>query len=204
MASTTFGVPPVTDAPRAIRLRAIRELVSERSIGSQRELADALRERGMDVTQATVSRDIAELGLVKVPGAGGHAYVPAESLAAGGPSSDGFLGRLLADIPVRVGRSGLILVLTTGTPGTASSIAQAIDQSSLTEQEGTLAGDNTVLVLFADEARLLRWQVRFESLQPGRSASRSRRPGRGSSAGRRASNRPVASRPARRAEEVHR
>jgi len=157
------------EAHRAVRLRAIRELVAERSIGSQRELADALRERGMDVTQATVSRDIAELGLVKVPGAGGHAYVPAENIATALPSSDRFLGRLLADIPVRVGRSGLILVLTTGTPGTASSIAQAIDQSSLSEQEGTLAGDNTVLVLFADEARLLRWQARFESLQPGRS-----------------------------------
>jgi transcriptional regulator of arginine metabolism len=203
VATSTIQHPPVVEAPRAVRLRAIRELVVERSIGSQRELADALRERGMDVTQATVSRDIAELGLVKVPGAGGHAYVPAESVAAVGPSSDRFLGRLLADIPVRVGRSGLILVLTTGTPGTASSIAQAIDQSSLTEQEGTLAGDNTVLVLFADEARLLRWQARFESLQPGRSASRSRRPVR-VPAGRRASNRPVASRPARRAEEVHR
>ena len=55
-----------------------------------------------------------------------------------------------------VGRSGLILVLT-GTPGTASVVAQAIDESTLHEQEGTLAGDNTLLVLFADEARLERW-----------------------------------------------
>ncbi len=131
----------------------------------------------MPVTQATVSRDIAELGLVKVAGVDGHAYVAAEDLAAARPTTDRLLGRLLADIPVRVGRSGLILVLT-GSPGTASSIAQAIDQSSLTEQEGTLAGDNTVLVLFADEARLLRWQGRFEALQPGRSAARSGRPGR--------------------------
>ena len=57
------------------------------------------------------------------------------------------LRRILGDIPIRVGRSGLILVLT-GTPGTASVIAQAIDDSTLTEQEGTLAGDNTLLVLF--------------------------------------------------------
>ena len=61
--------------------------------------------------------------------------------------------RILGDIPVTIGRSGLIVVLT-GTPGTASVIAQAIDESSLHEQEGTLAGDNTLLVLFADESRL--------------------------------------------------
>ena len=51
-----------------------------------------------------------------------------------------------------IGRSGLILVVT-GSPGTASVIAQAIDESTLSEQEGTLAGDNTLLVLFADERR---------------------------------------------------
>ena len=66
-----------------------------------------------------------------------------------------------------VGRSGLILVLT-GTPGTASVVAQAIDESTLQEQEGTLAGDNTLLVLFADEARLERWLERFRD--PGRIA----------------------------------
>ena len=52
--------------------------------------------------------------------------------------------------------------MLTGTPGTASVIAQAIDESTLHEQEGTLAGDNTLLVLFADEARLERWLERFE------------------------------------------
>jgi transcriptional regulator of arginine metabolism len=64
---------------------------------------------------------------------------------------------------VRIGRSGLTLVLT-GTPGTASVIAQAIDESTLREQEGTLAGDNTLLVLFADEPRLERWLERFDAL----------------------------------------
>ena len=53
----------------------------------------------------------------------------------------------------------------TGSPGTASVIAQAIDDSNLTEQEGTLAGDNTLLVLFADEARLERWRERFEAIR---------------------------------------
>jgi transcriptional regulator of arginine metabolism len=151
---------------KAARQRAIRELVSRLPIGSQQELADALRERGMEVTQATVSRDIAELGLVKIARAERHVYVATEDLAptAPPPASNDLLRRLLGDIPVTVGRSGLILVLT-GPPGTASTIAQAIDQSSIGEQEGTLAGDNTLLVLFADEVRLARWLARFHALQ---------------------------------------
>ena len=78
--------------------------------------------------------------------------------------SDERLRRILADIPVTIGRSGLIL-LVVGSPGTASVIAQAIDDSTLQEQEGTLAGDNTLLVLFADEARLDRWLERFEDIR---------------------------------------
>jgi transcriptional regulator of arginine metabolism len=166
-ATTTRDHPAVA---KAARQRAIRDLVARLAIGSQHELADALRERGMDVTQATVSRDIAELGLIKIPRAERHVYVSAGDFATAGPSpTDDLLRRLLADIPVTVGRSGLILVLT-GTPGTASTIAQAIDQSTIGEQEGTLAGDNTLLVLFADEARLERWLAHFESLQPSSSS----------------------------------
>ena len=161
MATTTRDHPAVA---KAARQRVIRDLVARLAIGSQHELADALRERGMDVTQATVSRDIAELGLIKIPRAERHVYVSAGDLAGTASATEDLLRRLLADIPITVGRSGLILVLT-GTPGTASTIAQAIDQSSLGEQEGTLAGDNTLLVLFADEARLERWLARFHSLQ---------------------------------------
>jgi transcriptional regulator of arginine metabolism len=157
------------------RQRAIRDLVAGEQVGSQGELVDLLNDRGFAVTQATVSRDIAELGLVKVPRAAGHVYVTPESLTAGGgaasapagspaPATDERLRRILADIPVTIGRSGLIL-LVTGSPGTASVIAQAIDESSLTEQEGTLAGDNTLLVLFADEPRLLAWRERFDQIR---------------------------------------
>jgi transcriptional regulator of arginine metabolism len=151
---------------KAQRQRAIRELVSTRPIGSQREVVDALGAQGFAVTQATVSRDISELGLVKAPGADGHVYVLPTVVASsnGTAASDVRLERILADIPIRIGRSGLKLVLT-GTPGTASVIAQAIDESTLREQEGTLAGDNTLLVLFADESRLGRWLDRFTAIQ---------------------------------------
>jgi transcriptional regulator of arginine metabolism len=149
---------------KRLRQRAIRQLVASRPVGSQRELVDALTERGFVVTQATVSRDVTELGLLKVPRADGHVYVAPEDVAAPpAPASDERLRRILADVPVSVGRSGLILVLT-GRPGTASVVAQAIDESTLREQEGTLAGDNTLLVLFADEARLERWLERFSSI----------------------------------------
>lgn len=153
-------------AAKRERQRTIRELIASEPIGSQHELASRLIDRGFAVTQATVSRDIADLGLVKVPRDDRHVYVASDVVVSPPPprASDERLRRILADIPVSVGRSGLILVLT-GTPGTASVIAQAIDESTLQEQEGTLAGDNTLLVLFADDARLERWLERFESIQ---------------------------------------
>lgn len=158
-----------TPAARAARLLAIRDIVGDGSISSQQDLADRLADRGFVVTQATVSRDIAELGLAKAWRGDRHVYVLTDDRAAGrsgtaGP--DDRLARILSDIPVTIGRSGLILVLT-GTPGTASVVAQAIDESSLRDQVGTVAGDNTLIVLFADEPALLRWQAAFVAIQSG-------------------------------------
>jgi transcriptional regulator of arginine metabolism len=148
------------------RLRLVRDLVATGSVGSQQELVELLAERDYDVTQATVSRDIAELGLVKVSHDGRHVYAaPHDLTAVGAPASDDRLRRVLADYPVNIGRSGLTLLLVSDA-GTAGAIGQAIDESTLDEQEGTLAGDNTILVLFADEARLDAWLARFESLLP--------------------------------------
>ena len=149
-------------SPKPLRQRAILEIVGSGPVGSQDELVDRLRERGFIATQATVSRDISELGLAKVARDGRHVYVTTADLP--GLPRDDRLRRIVADIPIRVGRSGLTLVLT-ALPGTASVIAQAIDQSDLDDQEGTLAGDNTLLVLFRDEARLERWLARFRALQ---------------------------------------
>ena len=169
-------------ATRAERRQAIREIVAREGVGSQRELVDRLVRRGIAATQATVSRDIADLALIKLWRGRRHVYVlpedvagPTGSAGAAGPglapargASTERLRRILADIPIRVARSGLILVLT-GSPGTASVIAQAIDESPLEEQVGTVAGDNTLLVLFADPPALERWLERFSQLQ--RSAS---------------------------------
>jgi transcriptional regulator of arginine metabolism len=158
--------PSTAATPRAKRdrQRAIREIVARHSIASQGELAEQLRARGFNATQATVSRDIADLGLVKVARGDRHVYVSPADLAPAALPSDEHLRRIVADIPVTIGRSGLILLLV-GAPGTASVLGQAVDSSSMDEQEGTLAGDNTLLVLFRDEARLERWLARFRSIQ---------------------------------------
>ena len=175
-----YGTTRTATAARHARRRAILDLVAAREIGSQEELAGLLRERGFAVTQATVSRDIAELGLVKAPRGDHHAYLTPGALAGSGRDGGGRdidvstlravpdagtarLRRILADYPVTVARSGLTLVLVTR-PGAASAIAQAIDESSLDDQVGTLAGDNTLLVLFADEPALERWRSRLEAL----------------------------------------
>jgi transcriptional regulator of arginine metabolism len=152
---------------KRLRQRHVVELVHRQPIGSQAELVDALRRRGLDVTQATVSRDIAELGLLKALRAGRHVYVSPDDLA---PSperdADQRLARMLADTPVTVGRSALTLVLR-GPLSSAQALARAIDESSLRLMEGTLGGDDTVLVLFADEERLTAWLERFRGLQGG-------------------------------------
>jgi transcriptional regulator of arginine metabolism len=147
------------------RQRAMRELVARYPIASQLEFAQLLGERGFDVTQATVSRDITELGLVKVVRSDRHVYASPQDLAPPPIASDEALRRVMADLPIDIRRSGLILLLVS-TPGTAQAIAQAIDESGLHQQEGTLAGDNTVLVLFADEARLDGFRRHLERLRP--------------------------------------
>jgi transcriptional regulator of arginine metabolism len=155
-------------APPAKRLRqsAILEIVARTPVASQGELAELLRQRGFAVTQATVSRDVAELALVKVPRGDRARYLSPDDLAAAPDrDADRRLTRLLEEIPVTIGRSGLSLVLR-GPAGSAQALAQSIDHSTLQDQEGTLAGDDTILVLFADEPRLERWLDRFRRLLP--------------------------------------
>ncbi len=145
------------------RHAAIRRLVAAHPVASQGELVAELSQLGFEVTQATVSRDIAELGLAKVMRGEHSVYVVPEAIGARQPASDQRLRRILADIPVTVGRSGLILVLN-GQPGTANVIAQAIEESTLEGFVGTVAGDNTLIVLFPDEPSLTGWLARFDAL----------------------------------------
>jgi transcriptional regulator of arginine metabolism len=155
----------VGPALKRARQQHILELVRHGGIHSQEELAEQLTARGFPVTQATVSRDVAELRLIKVPRGQEHVYVSPQQFGfREDPAADDRLRRLLETNPVTVGRSGLTLVLR-GPIGSAQALARGIDQSSLQEQEGTVAGDDTVLVLFGDDIRLERWLTRFRSWQ---------------------------------------
>jgi transcriptional regulator of arginine metabolism len=164
--------PGTTRAAKRQRQRHILDIVAANPIASQHEFVDLLAKQGYTVTQATVSRDIAELGLVKVQRDGRHVYATAGVVVAVPmAANDDRLTRALADYPVTVGRSGLTLLLVSDA-GTAPAIGQAIDESTLDSQEGTLAGDNTVLVLFSDESRLRRWRLRFDELLASAAAQR--------------------------------
>lgn len=152
-----------TRAARDERHRQIRELVAGGAVENQQQLADLLTARGHQVTQATVSRDIAALGLVKMVRGNQHVYTAPDDLARV-RGDDAMLLHVLRDIAFDVRRSGLILLLVS-TPGSASILAEAIDRSTLEGLEGTVAGDNTVLVLFADNERLERWRDRLAELR---------------------------------------
>jgi transcriptional regulator of arginine metabolism len=158
------GSPAGARAAKRERQRLVRELVADVPVASQQQLVALLAERGVEVTQATASRDITELGLVKVVSDGRHVYAAPDALATPA-GDDARLRRVLADYPIRIGRSGLTLLLISEA-GSAGAIAQAVDESTLQDQEGTLAGDNTILVLFANEERLERWLARFRALAP--------------------------------------
>ena len=132
------------------RLTAIRQLVEREPVHSQEELRQRLQTMGFDVTQATLSRDIKELGLMKraadgaYQGAGAGASAPASPAAAAVALSRA-LGEFLLSIEV----AQQLIVMKTG-PGQAQLLALAMDRAQLREVLGTIAGDDTILVICRD------------------------------------------------------
>jgi transcriptional regulator of arginine metabolism len=139
--------------PKGKRQEAILSLIGKHQIATQEELVDQLRRAGIHTTQATVSRDIGELGLVRVGGPESHYVKPNEALGAASPAGrEERLRRLLRDLPLTVRRGQGLAVLTT-TPGSASSLASAIDGAAWAEVLGTVAGDDTIFVALALQPR---------------------------------------------------
>lgn len=130
------------------RQQAIVRIVQAQRVGTQQDLAKALRGAGFDATQATVSRDIVELGLVKVARDGTHAYAPPTAVASGGGTER--LRRFCEDYPVE-GRIAANLVVLRSPPGTANAMAIALDTSEMPEIIGTVAGDDTTFVATSTE-----------------------------------------------------
>ncbi len=137
---------PLTKAARQAR---IVELLEARPVASQTELGRLLADEGVAVTQATVSRDLEELGAVKVRTSAGTVYtVPPEGAPRGGTSEavDARLGRLLEELLVSAEASGDVVVVRTP-PGGAHLLGSALDRAGLPEVAGTVAGDDTVLLV---------------------------------------------------------
>lgn len=116
------------------RQDAIRDIVRNKDVRTQRVLVDELRAMGFDCTQATVSRDIADMGLRKTPEG---IYVLAEDL---------HLQRMISELVTGVLRTDN-LVMIKAQPGTASGIAAAVDAAELPDVLGSLAGNDTILVI---------------------------------------------------------
>ena len=136
---------------RNARQDAIREIVRNKSVSTQRELVEELKESGFTCTQATVSRDIADMGLRKLPEG---VYVLAEDLR---------LQRMVSDLVDEVVRTGN-LVLIKAQPGTAAGIAVAVDAAELAGVLGSVAGDDTILVVAATEEDGARLEVILKKL----------------------------------------
>lgn len=130
------------------RQQALLRVISQQRLATQGDVVRALRGAGFAATQATVSRDIVELGLVKVARDGTHAYAPPSEATPG--SGMERLRRFCEDYPVEGALAGNLVVLRS-LPGTANALAAALDASRLEEAVGTLAGDDTVFVAASTE-----------------------------------------------------
>ena len=129
------------------RQRLIADWLREQRVGSQDELVARLGEVGIAATQATVSRDLEEIGAVRLRRDGAVHYVLSETLAPG--ASDTRLDRLLAEFVLSIVAAGNLLVLRTP-PGSANLVANALDHADLPEVAGTIAGDDTIFLALAD------------------------------------------------------
>jgi len=136
----------VVDRPAAERTRLIRRLVQDGRVETQRALVRALRRRGIAVTQATVSRDIKRLGLVKVPDNGHYRYALPGTTAPRGPKAEQHLRGVMTEFAREV-LTALDLILVKTVPGGAAPVAQAIDDARWDEVAGTLAGEDTIIVV---------------------------------------------------------
>ncbi len=143
---------------RAARRDLIVAIIRSQAVASQADLVEMLRERGIDVTQATVSRDLDELGAVKtlagdgrmlyaVPAEGGEDRLQADELE----DINARLIRVAEDTMVSVAYSGNLVVLRTP-PGAAQYLASAFDHSHLTDVIGTIAGDDTIMLVVGEHS----------------------------------------------------
>ena len=135
---------------KSLRQERILELIAQRDIETQHSLAQALKETGLDSTQATISRDIRELGLTKELGpSGGYRYVAPRQSAV--PGHGDRLRTIFKESVIQVTVAQNLVVVKTY-PGLASAACAAIDSTEYPGLVGTIAGDDTAFLAMEDEA----------------------------------------------------
>lgn len=146
---------------KTVRQVAILDIIEKHEIETQEELADALRQRGIKVTQATVSRDIKELRLLKVlTSVGTYKYATADKAENG--LTDRFI-RIMGESVLSVAASANMIVVKT-LSGSASVVAEAIDSFHWPEVLGTIAGDNTIFMVISSEDDVSRIVSRIQDM----------------------------------------
>lgn len=165
-------------ATKTARHAVIRDVITTRMVGSQADLQDLLADRGVTATQATLSRDLDELRAYKVrstDGAQQYALPPEVGFGYTGASDNEYLatrlGRLCTELLVSAAHSGNLVVLRTP-PGAAQFLASAIDHSVLPAAIGSIAGDDTVLVIAAESSGGAAVTQLFLDLASGREPDR--------------------------------
>ena len=139
----------------------ILEIIEQKDIETQEELAEKLKRRGVKVTQATVSRDIKELRLLKVlSDHGGYKYATVERAEKG--MSERFI-RILSESVISLDNVGNLIVIKT-LSGSGNAAAEAIDSMKWSEVLGSIAGDNTILVIARSEEAVESLMARFNTL----------------------------------------
>ena len=146
---------------KAQRLTAILDVVEHEAVRSQEQLRQRLAARGFVVTQATLSRDIKELGLLKRSADG--AYQPSAAEETPQMTALGTLGKALSEYLVNIEPVQQLIVLRTGA-GQAQLLAIAIDRSRLPEVVGTIAGDDTILIIARDAKNAIAVVKRLKEL----------------------------------------
>jgi transcriptional regulator of arginine metabolism len=137
-------------ATKSKRQQAMLGLLATERLASQHEIRARLASMGIDATQSTISRDIEELGLARVHDAQGTRYVVPGDAASYGPMA--LLRHLLDEFALSFVASGAGLIVRTS-PGAAAALAEGIDRAGLDGVAGTIAGDNTILILGREGVR---------------------------------------------------
>lgn len=152
---------PTVTASKADRQHTILELISTREIGSQEELRQLLFKRGWDVTQSTLSRDLRDLRVARVPTGHGIRYIVSDSGADDGSRAP--LAAILPQLFLRLDGVGHLIVLKT-VVGAAQTVASAIDTDASPDILGTIAGDDTILMICRSEQARDRVAKRLSTL----------------------------------------